>query len=170
MKTVERKINELIPADYNPRTLTEKQFGDLKQSLKEFGFVEPVVVNINPERKDIIIGGHQRVKVWQSMGNETVPTVEVNLTLEKEKELNIRLNKNTGSFDFEILANEFDIDELKSWGFEDWEFGIGESEEEEKKEDEKLKCYDVIISCKTEDEQDKAMEELKKLGFDAERK
>ena len=124
MKIVNRKISELIPAEYNPRKLTEKQKEDIKKSLSEFGVVDPVIINVNPERRNVIVGGHQRCFVWAEMGNETIPCVEVNLSLEKEKELNIRLNKNTGQFDFEILDMEFEVDDLIDFGFEYDDFPI----------------------------------------------
>lgn len=134
MKIVNRNINELIPAEYNPRVLTDKEYKDIKQSLKEFGLVDPVIVNMHKDRKNIIVGGHQRVKIWSDLGNDTIPTVEVILPFKKEQELNVRLNKNTGQFDYDILANMFETDELIDWGFEEWEFGIDNSEESTKKE------------------------------------
>ncbi len=117
MKIVNRKIKELIAAEYNPRELTKDQYNQLKDSLLRFGVVDPVIVNKHPDRLDIIIGGHQRSKVWEDMGNDKIPTVELELTLEKEKELNVRLNKNTGQFDMDMLANHFDTDDLIEWGF-----------------------------------------------------
>jgi len=128
MKITERKISELKPAEYNPRELSDKQYKDIKNSLETFGIVDAVIINSNPDRKDIIIGGHQRCKVWADLGNETIPTYAVNLPFEKEKELNVRLNKNTGEFDKDILANLFDVDELIEWGFEAWELGITDEE------------------------------------------
>lgn len=124
MKIKERLIADLNPAEYNPRQLTDKQYKQLKKSLKNFGCVEPVVVNSNPMRKDVIIGGHQRCKVWADLGNKTIPTVEVELDEAGEMELNVRLNKNTGEFDFDVLSSYFDMEVLKEWGFEDYEFGM----------------------------------------------
>ncbi len=124
MKIVKRKIDDLIGAEYNPRELTDKQYKDLKDSLKRFGIVDPVIVNKHPERMDIIVGGHQRTRVWKDLGNDTISTVEVELSPEKEKELNIRLNKNTGQFDKDALANYFDTKDLIEWGFEEYEFGF----------------------------------------------
>ncbi|MDG1858311.1 MAG: ParB N-terminal domain-containing protein [Emcibacteraceae bacterium] len=124
MKIKQRKIAELNPADYNPRQLTDKQYKQLKKSLKTFGCVEPVVVNSNPMRKDVIIGGHQRCKVWADLGNDSIPTVEVELDEAQEMELNVRLNKNTGEFDFDMLSSYFDMETLKDWGFQDYEFGM----------------------------------------------
>jgi len=127
MNIVNYSISELRQAEYNPRKLTEKQFEDLKASLQEFGAVDPAVVNTHPTRENVIVGGHQRIRAWEDLGNSNYPCVEVNLEIDKEKELNIRLNKSGGSFDFDILANEFETEDLIDWGFEEWELGIDSS-------------------------------------------
>jgi len=124
MKIVNRKIKDLIRAEYNPRELTKDQYNHLKDSLLRFGVVDPVIVNKHPDRDNIIIGGHQRSKVWEDMGNDKIPTVELSLTLDKEKELNVRLNKNTGQFDKEMLVEHFNSEDLLEWGFEEYEFGV----------------------------------------------
>ena len=74
---------------------------------------------MNPERENIIIGGHQRIKVWESMGHRTIQCIELDITIEEEKELNIRLNKNTGDWDFDILTEYFDSNDLVEYGFGD---------------------------------------------------
>ena len=141
MEIKKYKIDELRFADYNPRTLSKKQFEDLKNSLERFGFVDPVIINKNPERNNIIIGGHQRTRVWKSLGKRTVPVVELNLSLEHEQELNIRLNKNTGGWDFDMLANNFDYNSLSDWGFEEKElFYSVDDVDEDKNEKEKCEC------------------------------
>ena len=119
MTIVERNIDDLIFAEYNPRQLTKEQHKHLTDSLKRFGVVDPIIVNQHKDRKDIIIGGHQRARIWKELGNTTIPTVEEKLPLDKEKELNVRLNKNVGEFDFDMLANNFEIEDLKDWGFGD---------------------------------------------------
>lgn len=123
MTIKEIKISDLKPADYNPRRLTEKQYRSLRKSLVEFGAVEPAVVNTHPGREGIIVGGHQRIRVWKEMGRDTYPCVEVNLPLHKEKELNVRLNRNTGEWDMDMLANLFDHMDLMDWGFEEKDLG-----------------------------------------------
>lgn len=113
-------VDTLIPAEYNPRRITPADRKDIKESLNKFGFAVPVIVNSNPERKNIIIGGHQRVLVAkEDLGYKEVPCVFRNLSLEKEKELNIRLNKNQGRWDTEVLQAYFDKDWLKNVGFLD---------------------------------------------------
>jgi hypothetical protein len=124
MKIVNRKINELIKADYNPRKISDKDFEQLKKSLETFECVEPIVVNQQEGRENVIVGGHQRLKAMDSLGWKEVPTIEVNLNLEQEKELNVRLNKNTGEFDFEILSDEFEINDLLDFGFTDFDLGV----------------------------------------------
>lgn len=117
IQTVEVPINDLIPADYNPRKHDETATEQLKQSIKRFGLVDPIIVNSAPSRKNIIIGGHFRWEVAKELGFETVPVVFVDIPdLDKEKELNLRLNKNTGEFDWNLLA-KFDESLLSEIGF-----------------------------------------------------
>ena len=118
------EINNLNPAEYNPRQINNKQYEDLKASMEKFGCVDPIIININPERLNVVVGGHQRLRILRELGAEKVPTVSVNLSEEDERELNIRLNKSGGDFDMDILANEFDIVDLKEWGFKDIDFGL----------------------------------------------
>ena len=132
MEIINRNPKELIKADYNPRKISDKDFKQLKKSLETFQCVEPIVVNQFEGRENVIVGGHQRLKAMESLGWSEVPTVEVYLDLDEEKELNVRLNKNTGEFDFELLNEFFDKDMLEGVGFE-IDFSIN-SEEEEKKE------------------------------------
>jgi len=125
----QRKISELIPAEYNPRRLSSKQFNDLQKSFKKLGTLEPAVVNMIEERKNVIISGHQRLKVAESLGMAEYPCVEVSFPIEKEKEANIRMNQNTGSWDMDILANCFDNTDLLDFGFSEeelcgLEFGV----------------------------------------------
>lgn len=117
--TERRKVKDLIPADYNPRTLSAKERDDLEQSIERFGTAVPIVVNIG-KRKDILIGGHQRVTIYADLGYKEidvrVPSRE--LKIAEEKELNLRLNKNTGSWDTEKLG-AIDMDLLMDVGFGD---------------------------------------------------
>lgn len=110
-------IDDLEITEYNPRKLSDNQFNQIKESLERFGFVDPVVRNINPDRYNVVVGGAQRCKVAKSLGYEKAPTTPVNLDIDKEKELNIRLNKNTGQWDFNLLEQFFNEDDLIDWGF-----------------------------------------------------
>ena len=128
MKIVTRNINDLKFADYNPRQLKQKQYEDLKNSLTTFGLVDPIIVNKHPEREDIIIGGHQRVRIAKDIGLKKVPTVELKLEEKLERELNVRLNKNVGEWDYDTLANNFEEGELIQWGFTNEELSFFEED------------------------------------------
>jgi len=136
MRIEKRKISELIRAEYNPRKISVVQIQELKDGIEEFGLVEPLVVNENPERKNIIVGGHQRLKIWENLGNTEVDCSIVNLPLDKERKLNIKLNKNGGTFDDDLLKEFFEFEELIEWGFTASELFNNEKEEKEEKEEE----------------------------------
>lgn len=104
------KIADLIPADYNPRKALkpgDKEYEKIKKSITEFGFADPCVVNKRgcEEGKYIIVGGHQRVTVAADLGFEEVPCAIVDLDEEHEKALNVALNKITGEWNKELLAD-----------------------------------------------------------------
>ena len=142
-KIISKDIDSLIFAEYNPRQLTKDQYKHLKDSIDRFGLVDPIIVNKNKDRKNIIVGGHQRVKVAKDMNIKEVPVLEVDLTYDRERELNVRLNANTGEWDTDILANMFDIDELQDWGFDDIDLKIDDvklDEEEKPKKDKMIEC------------------------------
>lgn len=96
-------VDMLIPATYNPRKDLkpgDKEYEKIKNSINEFGYVEPIIVN-----KDMtIIGGHQRLKVLKHLGYTEVDCVVVEVDKTKEKALNVALNKVTGSWNEALLA------------------------------------------------------------------
>ena len=124
MKIESRKISELKFAEYNPRTISKKQFKDLVNSLKKFGLIDPIIINSSKDRHNIIIGGHQRSRAWLELGNDTIQCVILNLPLKDEMELNLRLNKNGGKFDDDLLLNYFDEELLFEVGFSENDFNI----------------------------------------------
>ena len=117
-------IDSLIPAEYNPRNTTEEEKQAIRASIKRFGIVDPIIVNRHPDRLNIIVGGHQRVKEAKTLGYKKVPCVFVELTLDLERELNVRLNKNTGHFDEGMLSVHFTREFLKEVGFKDKELAF----------------------------------------------
>ena len=150
-KIAEVSINDLIPAEYNPRQMTTVQAENLTESIKRFGLVDPLIVNSNSERNNIIIGGHQRFFIAKQLHIDIVPVVYVDLNEDQEKELNLRLNRNTGEWDFDALAN-FDMDLLKDVGWTDEELeGIFqldmEEEPNEKEVDENIETDNKCPKC-----------------------
>ena len=106
MKTAELRmipVSELKPAEYNPRKKLkpgDKEYEKIKNSIEEFGFADPLVVNADMT----IIGGHQRLSVAMSLGYTEVPCAVVDIDKIREKALNIALNKITGAWDENLLA------------------------------------------------------------------
>jgi len=119
-------VSELKAAEYNPRQWTEKEIEDLTNSIKEFGVVDPLIINKHKGRENMVVGGHFRLYIAKKLGIKTVPVVYVDLDEKKERELNIRLNKNQGEWDFDKLANEFDNEDLLEFGFTEIELGLRE--------------------------------------------
>tara|TARA_R100001594_G_scaffold73796_3_gene108378 strand:+ start:1363 stop:1965 length:603 start_codon:yes stop_codon:yes gene_type:complete len=115
-------LKDIKMAEYNPRQLTKDQYKHLKDSMKKFGLVDPLIINKHKDRKNTLVGGHQRLRIAKELGINEIPCVEVDLDFEEEKELNIRLNKNVGEWDYDTLANYFDVDDLVNWGFKEKEF------------------------------------------------
>ena len=98
------RTERLIPADYNPRKDLkpgDPEYEKLKRSLEEFGYVEPVIWNKTTSH---VVGGHQRLKILLDMGITEVECVVVEMDAEKEKALNVALNKISGDWDKDKLA------------------------------------------------------------------
>ena len=97
-------VEKLQPAKYNPRRDLQPgdpEFEKLKQSVEEFGYVEPIIWN---SRTGVVIGGHQRLKVLMHLGYTEVDCVVLDLDEQKEKALNIALNKISGEWDMPLLT------------------------------------------------------------------
>lgn len=104
MQIEKLKVEQLIPADYNPRKDLkpgDPEYDKLKRSIEQFGYVEPLIWNKATSR---VVGGHQRLKVLIDLGITEVECVVVELPENKEKALNIALNKISGEWDKDKLA------------------------------------------------------------------
>ena len=123
--TEKRKVKDLIPSVNNPRKMTSWQVRQLMASLEKFNYVE--LIAIQPDAR--IIAGHMRVKVLNQLGrgNEEIEVRVPNRELSDEemREYIIRSNRNTGEWDWDILANEYDPHDLLEWGFEEGELASG---------------------------------------------
>lgn len=125
-KTVQMRLGDLIEWGKNPRQLSNHDAEHLQKSLEKFGVVDPLVVNLDGG----LIGGHQRKHIMElstTYGEEYQVDVRVpsrQLDEKEAEELAIRLNKNTGDWDFDILGNEFETADLISYGFTEQELGL----------------------------------------------
>jgi len=98
MKTEEVPVADLLEmsAKYNPRKIDESDMESLRHSIREWGFVEPVVVN---KTSGMVVGGHQRIEAAKLEGIETVPVFYVELDEASERSLNLALNRISGEWD-----------------------------------------------------------------------
>jgi len=123
---VKIKLGELVTWERNPVTLSEHDADEIKKSLAKFGQAVPLVANAPAaDGKRRLIDGHQRMIVQEAAG-AWGPGTEVNVSVPSRKltdkecdELSIRMRKNVGDWDFDKLANGFDVADLVDWGFEE---------------------------------------------------
>lgn len=120
MKTKVLKLADIQPATYNPRKDLkpgDSQYEAIKNSIDEFGFVEPLIVN---QRNNTLVGGHQRYKILIAQGVEETEAVLVDLDEQDERALNIALNKIDGEWDngkLQDLLKELQQDDVLKIGF-----------------------------------------------------
>lgn len=135
-KLVKKKVSDLKEHPKNPRILKKDQAEHLKESLDKFGLIDKPIINSD----NMIIGGHQRLNIIAYTEVECWMPDRM-LTMDEVDELNIRLNKNTGDWDYDLLANEWNEQDLYEWGFKPEELSVGpiivEDEKTEEKEDQK---------------------------------
>ena len=146
-KTEKRKIGDLIEWDQNPRQLSKHDYDHLKKSLDKFGVADPIIINLDGS----IIGGHQRKKILLEAGLlKQSDTIDVRipdrqLTDDEARELAIRLNRNQGAWDFDALANNFDVEELTEWGFtEDELLGVVYDNPQLKENEEEIRTREMM--------------------------
>jgi ParB-like chromosome segregation protein Spo0J len=160
-----KQIADLIPAPYNPRQSTAKQEKHLKESLEKFGMVEPIIFN---KQTGYIVGGHFRVRELKKLGIKEIECVIVDLNEADEKELNIRLNANTGSWDWDTLANDWEVVDLEAWGLEipqfDNEADTDYSDKNKEIDVEELEGLMTINLKYTEEDYWKVKEQLSKIA------
>ena len=156
------KISDIKANPNNPRIIKDDKFKKLVESVKNFPEMlelRPIVVN-----KDmIILGGNMRFKACKEAWIKEIPVIVAdNLTEEQEREFLIKDNVSGGEWDWDILANEWDKEDLEEWWL-DVQF---ESEEEQKDISENIKEeYQILINCTNEIEQKEVFEKLEWYGL-----
>lgn len=142
---IELKINQLSLLENNPRRISKEQMVKLEKSIADdpdFLWKRPILIN-KVNDKYIVYAGNQRVRAAKKLKWKEIPCIiDENLSEEIMKDRIIKDNRTYGEFDFEILANEYDIEKLLNAGFTPEELHIdiedlGSTEEDKKEE---LKC------------------------------
>lgn len=141
------KLSELKKLEWNPRTIKKEDLDKLTKSIEKFWVIEwrPFLVS-NRTGENIIIWGNQRYEVCKKLGIKEVPVHIMEwLTEEEEREIIIRDNISNGEWDWEILANEWDKEELEEWGLDvQFETVEPEAEEDDFEVDEGVKT-DIVL-------------------------
>ena len=121
-----RKIKDLKDYSKNPRKISKHDADNLKNSLKEFGLSEKPIIT----QEGLIIGGHQRKRCIKTLGIKEVEcwVPDIQLTSQQISKLNLVLNRVQGDFDYDILANEYDLAELFDAGFTQNDFSMNDVE------------------------------------------
>ena len=123
MKSVEVNISDIRENPNNPRLIKDDKFKKLVQSIKDFPqmlAIRPIVVNADMT----VLGGNMRLKACKEAGLEKVPVIMANyLTEEQQKEFIIKDNVGFGEWDWEMIANEWDSQQVTDWGMDIPDFG-----------------------------------------------
>ncbi len=123
------KLSEVKSNPNNPRLIKDDKFTKLVQSLKDFpemADIRPIVVNTDM----VILGGNMRFKAMKEAGWKTVPVEVVDWSEDKQREFIIKDNVSGGEWDWNMLANEWEAEDLDKWGLDVPNFeGISDGEE-----------------------------------------
>lgn len=117
---VSKKITEIKLNPNNPRLIKDEKFRKLVKSIQDFPEmldIRPIVVN----KEMVILGGNMRFKACIEAGLKNVPVIVTDLPENKQKEFLIKDNVSGGEWDWDILANEWNIDNLENWGLNIWQ-------------------------------------------------
>jgi hypothetical protein len=117
------KIDKLIESDKNPRKIGKKQYEALKKSLRDFPEMKQLREIVVDEDLQIL-GGHQRIYALKDLGYSDVTVKQVfGFTQKQKDEFMIKDNNSSGEWDTDVLANQWDVDELEKWGVTNFNFG-----------------------------------------------
>ena len=162
MNAIKTKLSEVKLNPNNPRLIKDDNFKKLVQSIKDFPEmldIRPIVVNADM----VILGGNMRFKACKEAGLKEVPIIIANnLTEEQQKEFLIKDNVSGGEWDFEMLGNEWNVDELTDWGLEIPIF-MDEPSYEDLIGEEKNKPASMKITFKTVEQLQEAENDIQEL-------
>jgi len=167
MQTKSVKISKVKTNPNNPRVIKDDKFKKLVKSIKDFPKmleIRPIVVNNDM----IVLGGNMRLKACKEAGLKEVPVIKASdLTEDEQRQFIIKDNVSGGEWEWEMLSNEWDVDQLEDWGL-DMPANWGEDEQTEKKDlsDNINNIYKIEVECVNETEQEKIYNELLNQGYE----
>ena len=165
------KLSEVKLNPNNPRLIKDEKFLKLVQSIKDFPEmldIRPIVVN----QDMIILGGNMRYKACKEAGLKEIPIIVTDLTEEQQREFLIKDNTSGGEWDFEMLTNEWDVEQLEDWGLDIPSFETDVDYSDKNKElnlnDFEDQKYTIKLEY-SEDDYNLVKERLQELGQTAEK-
>ena len=163
MRIVSVSIADVKVNPNNPRIIKDDKFAKLVQSIKDLPqmlSIRPIVVNADM----VVLGGNMRLKACKEAGMKEVPIIIAdNLTEEQQREFLIKDNVSGGEWDWDILANEWDAQDLNDWGVDVPVFNDIDFEKKEGTIDNEI--Y-LNVHCRSEKEAEKLFDELNKKGYE----
>lgn len=155
MKTQKVKISQIKLNPNNPRIIRDDNFAKLVKSVKDF----PEMLNIRPivVNKDmIILGGNMRYKACKEAGLKEIPIIITDLSEDKQREFLIKDNTSGGEWDWEVLTNEWDAEELSEWGldlntFQSSDINLDDFFEENNISEDKQEKFTITLEYSQED-------------------
>lgn len=166
MNSIKTKITEIKLNPNNPRLIKDDKFAKLVKSIKDF----PEMLNIRPivVNKDmIILGGNMRFKACKEAGLKEIPVIIAdNLTEDQEREFLIKDNTSGGEWDFDMLANEWDVEELTEWGLDVPTFDLNNENEDNDLSDNLETNYRIEVILSDEKTQELLYNELIERNYE----
>lgn len=165
MRITRMELRELRANPDNPRVIRDEKFKKLVQSLRDFPQMlelRPIVVNVDR----IVLGGNMRLRACQDAGLREVPVIIADtLSDEQQREFIIKDNVSYGEWDWEVLANKWDVDALAQWGMDIPSFPEDKDHFADTAPELEGVRYQVIVECKSDIEQGNVASELEQRGY-----
>ena len=163
------KLKDIKPNPNNPRVLRDDKFQKLKQSITEF----PKMLSLRPmviDENNVVLGGNMRLRALQELGFTDVEDAWVkrssDLTEDEKKRFIIADNVAFGEWDWDTLANDWDVVDLEAWGLEIPQFDIAEEQDSEDLSDKIKSMFKIEVICKDEQEQEKTYNKLIEQNYE----
>jgi ParB-like chromosome segregation protein Spo0J len=163
------KLKDIKPNPNNPRVLRDDKFQKLKQSITEF----PKMLSLRPmviDENNVVLGGNMRLRALQELGFNDIDEAWVkrssDLTEEEKKRFIIADNVAFGEWDWDTLANDWEVVDLEAWGLDIPQFDTVEEEEVEDLSDKIKSMFKIEVICKDEQEQEKTYNKLIEQNYE----
>jgi ParB-like chromosome segregation protein Spo0J len=163
------KLKDIKPNPNNPRVLRDDKFQKLKQSIKEF----PKMLSLRPmviDENNVVLGGNMRLRVLQELGFNDIDEAWVkrssDLTEEEKKRFIIADNVAFGEWDWDTLANDWEVVDLEAWGLDIPQFDTVEKQEMEDLSDKIKSMFKIEVICKDEQEQERTYNKLIEQNYE----